>query len=296
MKPSPTSALRMHVESASHALWVRRNLWIRAPIVAYLLVVLMLTSIQERIIFPATRDPSRDVAGPSAGFRDVYFASDDGVQLHGRYYAAEDARGVLLYFHGNGDMVGWLDGYARLLRDKCQRSVFVFDYRGYGRSDGSPSGPGVLMDGRAAVRQLRELSGAEHDQMIYFGRSLGGGVAIDVALDHPPGALVLQNTFSSMADLAAHHFRWIPMRWLLKVRIDPASQVGTLTCPILQSHGTADTLVPLALGRRLFDAARPPKKFYEILGSGHNDPEPEEFYDVLNTFLDSTSAADGRQR
>lgn len=264
---------------------------LKAALVGYLLVLLMLTAFQERLIFPATRDPSREVAGPEFEFRDVYFPTEDGIQLHGRYYATDRPRGHLLYFHGNGDMVGWLDGYACLLRDEYGLNVFLFDYRGYGRSDGKPTGPGVLVDGRAALAQCCELCGVSSREIVYMGRSLGGAVAIDLACEHPPKALILQNTFSSLADVASYHYPWLPVRTLLRVNIDSINQIDKLHCPILQSHGTDDKIIPCALGKRLFEAANSPKQFLELPNCGHNEAEPSAYYETLRRFLDRLDEA-----
>ena len=287
MSTSPQPSTAAPALAVRHSANSRLLKLLRAAVVGYLLVLLMFTAIQERIMFPATRDPSREVAGPEADYQDVYFPSTDGVQLHGRYFPAAAAQGILLYFHGNADMVGWLDGYARMLRDAYQHSIFVFDYRGYGRSDGKATVPGVLLDGRAAAEKLSELSGVPCDQMIYLGRSLGAGVAIDVATDHPPKALVLQNAFTTVADVAAYHFRWFPVRLLLRVRLDCIDLIGKLQCPILQSHGTDDRLIPCELGKRLYEAANPPKQFFDVHGCGHNDAEPREYYEALGEFLNS---------
>ncbi len=162
----------------------------------------------------------------------------------------------------------------------------MFDYRGYGRSEGKPDEPGVLADARAARAWLAERSGVPPERVVLMGESLGGAVAVDLATDGAR-ALVLENTFNSMPDVAAYHVPWAPVRLLMKTRFDSAAKISFYRGPLFQSHGDCDTIVPLKFAQRLFDAANEPKQFVLIDGGDHNDVHSAAYYDKLRTFLEN---------
>jgi len=122
---------------------------------------------------------------------------------------------------------------------------------------------------------------------VLMGRSLGGAVAVDVAARDGARALVLESTFSSIPDLAAHAYPWLPVRQLLRTQLDSTGKIADYHGPLLQTHGDADTIIPLKLGRRVFEAANEPKQFVTFPGIDHNDPQPREYYDSLARFLDN---------
>ena len=119
-----------------------------------------------------------------------------------------------------------------------------------------------------------------------MGESLGGAVAVDLAAHDGARALVLESTFSSLSDVAGYHYPWLPVRWAMHTRFDSAGQIGRYHGPLLQSHGDADTIVPLRFGRRLFEAAAEPKQFLLLHGHDHNDPMPPQFYDAMAALVD----------
>jgi fermentation-respiration switch protein FrsA (DUF1100 family) len=120
-----------------------------------------------------------------------------------------------------------------------------------------------------------------------MGRSLGGAVAVDLAAEGGARALILESTFSSLTDVAAHYYPWLPVRRMMRTRFDSAAKIGSYHGPLLQTHGDADTIIPLPFGRRLFEAAPGPKQFITFPGLDHNDPQPEHYYDRLRDFLDA---------
>lgn len=156
-------------------------------------------------------------------------------------------------------------------------NVLMFDYRGYGRSEGSPDEKGTYLDAEAAWRYLVEQRRERAGQIVIHGRSLGGAVAAHLAGDHTPAALVLESTFSSIPDLAARLYWWLPVRWLSKFHYRTAERVAAIQCPVLVIHSRDDDLIPFEHGRHIFEAAPQPKRFLEIRGS-HN-----------SAFLDSES-------
>jgi len=119
-----------------------------------------------------------------------------------------------------------------------------------------------------------------------MGRSLGAAVAVDLAVEDGARALVLESTFTSVPDVAAHYYPWLPVRYLMRTRLDSASKIGRYHGPLLQSHGDADTILPIEYGRRLFEAANQPKRFITLSGCDHNDPQPFEYFDELKSFFE----------
>jgi uncharacterized protein len=261
--------------------------WLRAVAVIYLLVLLLLLLLENTLLYPAPKYPVGDWEAASILHEDVHFASLDGTRLHGWYLEHQEPRAVVLYLHGNGDCVAYLGPYLAALRDKLRLSIFVFDYRGYGRSEGTPFEKGILEDGDAAQRWLAQRAGCRVNDIVLMGRSLGGAVAIDLAGRNGARGLVIQNSFTSLPDVAALHYPWAPVRWLMRNRYDSLSKIAGYEGPLLASHGTADSLVPATLGRRLFDAAiTDNKRFVPIEGGDHNSPEPREYHVHFDRWLE----------
>jgi len=259
---------------------------LRITAVGYCGVLLLLLFLENTLLYPAPKCPEGDWEAPYLEREDVTFASADGTRLHGWLAEHPNPRAVLMYCHGNGDCLGYLGPLMRELRDKYQLTVFAFDYRGYGKSEGSPSEAGIVADGHAAQLWLAERTRRRPADIVLMGRSLGGGVAVDLAAKNGARGLILQNTPTSMPDAAAYRYWFAPVHLLMKNRYDSLSKIGRYTGPVLISHGTADTLVPFALGQRLFAAAKSEiKRFFPIDGSGHNDPEPPEYDAVLDEFI-----------
>jgi fermentation-respiration switch protein FrsA (DUF1100 family) len=259
---------------------------LRTVAVAYLLVLLVLLLLENTLLYPAPKHPEGDWVASDLPHEDVYFASADGTKLHGWLVEHPQPRAVLLYLHGNGDCVGYLGPYLQQLRDNHQVTIFAIDYRGYGKSEGSPFEQGILEGGHAAQMWLAERLGIKPTDIVLMGRSLGGGVAVDLAAKNGARGLILQSTFTSLPDAAACLYPWAPVRLLMKNRYDSLSKIGRYRGPVLMSHGTIDDLVPCRLGRKLYDAVPGPKKFIELHG-GHNDEESPEYYQALDEFIRS---------
>ena len=167
-------------------------------------------------------------------------------------------------------------------------SVFAWDYRGYGRSKGKPHEQNLLADARAAQLWLASREGVRPEDIVLYGRSLGGAVSVGLAAEHPVRGMVLERTFADMVDTAAYHFPWLPVRWIMRNRFPSAERIAAYKGPLLQSHGTADRVVPFEMGKRLFDAATTPnKRFFVVEGGDHNGPQPDEYYEALGEFLDA---------
>jgi fermentation-respiration switch protein FrsA (DUF1100 family) len=254
--------------------------------ICYPILVGAMMLFEESFIFFPTRYPDGDWQPRGLVFEDAWFESADGTRLHGWYVPHEDPRAVVVFCHGNGGNITHRSETLRILHDGVGVAVLIFDYRGYGRSNGKPTEAGVLADARAARAWLAQRAGVEQSEVVLLGRSLGGAVAVDLAAADGARALILESSFSSLPDVAASHYPWIPVRAVMRTRFDAAAKIGNYHGPLLQSHGTADTIVPYRFGRRLFDAANQPKTFVELEGLDHNEFQPLEYYQALIAFLD----------
>lgn len=255
-----------------------------APAVVFYVGVSMI--FEESLIFFPMPYPEGDWNPGWLSFEDARFLSPDGLKLHGWFAECQEPRAVVLFCHGNAGNVTHRAETLRGLHDLVGASVLIFDYRGYGRSEGTPDEPGILADARAARTWLAQREGVAEQDIVLMGRSVGGAVAVDLAAKDGARALVLESTFTSMPDVAAHHYPWLPIRHLLRTRFDSLAKIANYHGPLVQSHGDADTIVPYRLGRRLFDAANQPKQFITIPAGDHNDLQDGDYYETLITFLD----------
>lgn len=249
---------------------------------------------ENSLVYRPSQYPQGNWALPDATVEDVRFLSADGTQLHGWYFPHPNPSGVALFSHGNGGNVARWSPTALALRSRHQLSVFLFDYRGYGRSAGSPNEAGVLQDARAARNWLATRTGTTERDMIQFGQSLGGAVAVDLAASDGARGLVLIRTFSSLPDVAATHYPWLPVRWIMRNRLDSLSKIANYHGPLLCYHGDADEVVPFATGQKLFAAANEPKQFIIEPGGHHNEPLPQEYHNALEAFLKTLPPASKR--
>lgn len=243
--------------------------------------------IERKLIFFPTTYPAGDWDPSNLTVEDAWFETEDNVKLHGWYASASEPRGYLLLAHGNAGNLSDRASVVRVLNEKLGLSVLIFDYRGYGRSEGKPSIQGILKDSRAAHQWLRQRENIKAEQIILLGRSLGALVMVDLAAKRGARALILEGAFSSLADVADHAYPWLPAKALLTHDIKADQLIREYHGPLLQSHGTADRIIPFELGRKVFDAANEPKEFMELPGDDHNDPPPPQYYEKMDEFLAS---------
>ena len=219
--------------------------------------------------------PARELVTTPATMRleyeDVFFSAADGTQLHGWYLPGDPGKPLVVFCHGNAGNISHRVANLRLLR-QLGLAVFIISYRGYGRSEGTPSEEGTYSDMRGALSWLKDR-GWTVERMIYFGRSVGAGVALQLALEQPPGALVLESPFTSIPAMGRQHYSllWTLGGWAVDARYDNLEKIGRLKSPLLVFHGDRDGIVPHRMGKELFDRAPQPKSFYSIAGAGHND-------------------------
>jgi fermentation-respiration switch protein FrsA (DUF1100 family) len=250
-----------------------------------------LERLERSLLFRPAIYPEGDWQPADLIHEEAWFKSADGTRLHGWFCPAANPRAVVLYLHGNAGNVTCLKDTARLLQEKLGVSVLVFDYRGYGRSDGTPSEEGILADARAARRWLAARTGLDERDLVLLGRSLGGAVAVDLAAADGARGLILENTFTSMTEVARAQAWRLPVGSVMHTRLDSLAKIGSYHGPLLQTHGDADRLVPFAMGKQLFAAANEPKRFVAVPGGGHNDGYSDNYYRALDLFLGLLSPA-----
>jgi fermentation-respiration switch protein FrsA (DUF1100 family) len=241
-------------------------------IVAALLAFIWTT--QRRFIYFPTGDvPTTGEIG-LVGVEPATFDTSDGLALSGWFFEASgpSPRVTVLVFNGNaGNRAYRCPLAAALQRHGLQ--VLLVDYRGYGGNPGAPSENGLAVDGRAARAYLAARPDVDPSRFVYFGESLGTAVAVDLAVEHPPAALVLRSPFTSMVDVGQHHYPFLPVGLLLRDRFAAIDLIQLIRVPLLVIAGGRDRIVPIENSRRLYDAAVAPKTFLELPGADHNDYE-----------------------
>lgn len=242
---------------------------LRVGVIVFAILALTLI-FERRFIYYPERAHEATPAQMGLPGEDVALVAEDGVRLHGWYLPVKDARLTVLFNHGNAGNISHRLDRALLLQAKLHASVLLYDYRGYGKSEGSPDEEGTYRDARAAHRFLVEEKKVPPAALVIMGESLGSAVALDLALAKPAAALVLEAPFTSVPDMVRTTplFALAP---LVRTRYDNLDKVARLERPLLVLHGDRDEVVPFGLGRRLFEAARQPKTFVAVPGAGHND-------------------------
>jgi len=247
---------------------------------------------ENKIIFHPSRYPEGYWNPASTGVpaQDVYFMAEDGVKLHGWFIPAPNAVATWLWFHGNaGNLSHRLDNIQRL--KPLNLNIFIFDYRGYGRSEGEPDEQGIYKDSKAAYKKVLEMDTVSVDSLFFFGRSLGGICAVETAMNYPARGLILESVFTNSADMSKQVLPFIPLGWAIRSKLNAIEKIPHLKLPKLFLHGTRDEIVPYALGRKLFEQAGDPKSFYPIEGAGHNDTYilgGAGYYEALGRFITET--------
>lgn len=246
---------------------IKPLLWITGIIAAgYLLILLLMYLFQAQMVYHPAKQMGTDPSAAGLPFEEVTFETTDGLQLHGWFVSAGDSASTILYCHGNaGNISGRLET-IRLLHD-LGLNVFIFDYRGYGRSEGTPSETGTYRDASAAWRYLTQTRGIEKARIITMGRSLGGSIAAWLAAHKDPAAAVIESTFTSAAQLGADLYPWLPVRWLLRFDYHTEAYLQNIEVPVFMAHSRDDEVVPFRHGKALFEAARKPKMFVALRGS-----------------------------
>lgn len=253
----------------------------------YLGLCLLMFFSQERLLYFPDRQLIATPEAVGLDFESVSITTEDDLRLSAWWIPANPARGVLLFCHGNaGNISHRLDSIRQF--HALGLSVLIFDYRGYGESEGRPSEVGTYRDVTAVWRYLSAARGIPPDKVVVFGRSLGAAVAAHLAARVEPGAVILESAFTSVPDMAARLYPWLPVRWLARIDYPVAEDIQAIRAPVLILHSPTDEIIPYDMGRTLYELAHEPKTFVELRG-GHNDgwllSEPD-YSAAVDVFLD----------
>lgn len=297
-----------------------RNLWSNTGfpwrlvrIILLLIIGLagLLMAFEDKLIYFPTRYPDGFWAVNSLPARegevvpkveDCFFSTSDGVLLHGWYCTPHLMAGgstspvethtVLLWFHGNAGNLSYRYEMIRAMMAAIPLRIFIIDYRGYGKSEGHPSEAGLYLDARASWDYLTSQRGIAPEQIVIFGKSLGGVPAVDLASRVNPGGLIVQSSFTSAGDMAASLMPFLP-RFMLHTKMDSLSKIDRVGCKKLFIHSRDDEVVPFELGQRLYEHALEPKQFYEVIGAPHNSTYlvgGKMYFDALRGFIESCAS------
>jgi fermentation-respiration switch protein FrsA (DUF1100 family) len=256
--------------------------------IVYCAVTALLYLFQSRLIyFPQLGgDLSTTPRAYGLEYRDVWLAVEPGVKLHGWYVPRNEPKGAALVLHGNAGSIALRIDWLRMFHE-LGYAAFVVDYRGYGRSTGSPDEKGTYDDARAAFDYLVARERWQPGDIVIVGESLGGAIAAELASHTAPRALVLQSAFTSVPDLAQRLYPIFPARWISRFSYDTRGFLAHVSAPVFVAHSRSDEIIPFSHGQALFAAAHGPKFFLELRG-GHNEGfifTQRAWVEALATFL-----------
>lgn len=253
-----------------------------SAVCAYVLVVGVLYMAQRSMLYHpiATRISPAEAGLPEA--QEVVLTTSDGEKLVAWHVPPRGDKPVVIYFHGNAEIVAWRAKHHRAtIADGT--GLIALNFRGYGGSTGTPTEDGLHRDALAAY----EFAAARYPagRIVLWGQSLGTGVAVRLASEKPVGKLILEAPYTSTADVAASLYPWAPVRWLMKDQLRSDERIGAVHVPLLIMHGAQDGVIPIRFGERLFALANEPKRFIRYDKAGHNDLDDYGSGDAARAFI-----------
>ena len=253
--------------------------------VTYLAIALAMLFGQRKLVYVPDRLGRVDPAAMGlSGVSELTIESGDGARAIAWYAKAAPGQPTLLYFHGNAGSLSSRSERIRKYKDRG-RGILMMSYRGYSGGTGSPSEDANVADAKRAYNLL-VAGGVKPEDIIIYGESLGSGVAVQVAAEKKAAGLILDAPYTSLADVAAGHYPWLPVRGMLFDRYESARHIRSVHVPLLIVHGERDTTIPAAMGKALYEAANVPKELKIIVGAGHADHHLFGSYDVINAWID----------
>ena len=256
-------------------------------VAVYVIFIALLYFGQRSLLYHPDQTVPRPADYGVGEMQPIRLKTSDGLELLAWWRPATTAQApVIAYFHGNAGHIGIRGDKVRAYLD-AGFGVLLPSYRYNAGAGGSPSENALVLDASKALEYLRSEN-VPDDRIVLYGESLGSGIAVNLAVTHDVGAVILEAPYSSMPDLAQHHYWYAPSRWLVRDRFDSASIISGVHAPLLIVHGEQDTVIPVKYARRLFDAANEPKAFHLIAGARHNNLLEYGLPDIVLEFLQKT--------
>jgi len=251
--------------------------------------IVLWTQLEKRFVFFPVAELLYTPNDINLDYEDVRIKTSDGLILQGWFIPSNSESDITwLWFHGNGGNNGHRISELALAHHRTGVNIFIFDYRGYGESEGKPSEKGTYLDSRAAMEYLSSRPDVDKDRIVFMGNSLGAALSVELALTQPPMAMILVSPFASVRDMAKLTLPFPPVGWMVRNHYDNVARIRQLNVPLLVLHGDEDDLVPISQGRKLYEAANQPKRFQTLDGAGHNNTyevNPDQFWGTINEFL-----------
>jgi uncharacterized protein len=260
--------------------------WLIVVIFLYVIVVILMCMLENSLVYRPDTAADHWEDPPDPAIEEVIFPSSDGTLIHAWHLPCPGSSETLLLCHGNGGNISYRGGSLIRFRQHLGCATLVFDYPGYGKSAGSPNEERCYAAAEGALTWLSESKDTPSQRVILYGESLGGGVAVEMAIRHKHRALVLAKTFTDLPSVAQRLYRWLPVKLLMHNRFDNLRKMPEVKGPIFITSATHDELIPYAHGVKLFEAAHEPKQFFKLDGQDHGDRLPDEFMIALLEFLD----------
>jgi fermentation-respiration switch protein FrsA (DUF1100 family) len=238
-------------------------------VIGYLLILIILYLRQASLLYYPTKEIFQTPKDIGLDFEELNLKTSDGVNISAWYIPAKDERGAILMCNGNAGNISYRIDLIHIF-NSLNLSILIFDYRGYGRSEGSPTEKGTYLDAEAVWDYLINIRHYPATKIILYGQSLGGAIAAEMALRHKPAALIIESGFKSVPELGAKFFPFIPVKLISRFHYSTIEKINKIDCPKLIIHSTDDEIVPYSHGVALFEKARGPKEFLKIKGD-HNE-------------------------
>ncbi len=258
------------------------------PLLLIVLFVVYVKYIESKSIFFPTKNIDLTPQDLQIPFEDIYIKAGGSNQINGWFIPFENAKYTILFCHGNGGNISHRMEKITILR-RSKANIFIFDYEGYGKSQGKPSEKGIYQDAQASFDYLVEMRKIDPKGIIVYGESLGCAVAIDLAWKNTIGGLILEGSFSSGKDMARIIYPFLPTALFFN-KFNSIEKIKDIDAPKLFIHSKSDEIVPYSLAQKLFDAAREPKNFVSIRG-GHNTAfidSQQEYAETISVFIEKS--------
>lgn len=271
--------------------WLLVRILVGVSIAYGVAFIVLWTQLEKRFVFFPSSEVLYTPSNAGLQYEDVRIQTSDGLSLQGWFIPGDPAifnNNTWVWFHGNGGNIGHRIDELALAHHRIGANLLIFDYRGYGESEGTASEQGTYLDSRAVIEYLVSRFDVDEQRIVYLGHSLGAAVAVELALTRPPAAVVLVSPFASVRDMASATLPFPPVGWLVRNHYDNLTRIRQLRLPVLVLHGDQDEIVPISQGQKLYEAANEPKRFQVLEGAAHNDTYEvggEQYWGTIEEFL-----------